>query len=80
MMSINHGIENHVVFVACITMWFSSAGREWKQEIGQDVKGLIHIREGRRLSRYGGVRIIATIAKNMDIKEPLVGSSIQRSV
>lgn len=30
MMNKNHGIENHVVFVACITMWLSSAGREWQ--------------------------------------------------
>lgn len=29
MMNKNHGIENHVVFVVCITMWLLSAGREW---------------------------------------------------
>ena len=32
MVNINHGVENDVVVVVCITMWLLSARRQWKQE------------------------------------------------
>ena len=81
MMRRNHGTENHVVFVACITKWFLSAGRlEWEQERREDVKGLLHIREGRRLTRFARRIIFATIAIEVDIKETHVEGLIQSSV
>ena len=45
MMSRNHGIENHIVFLVCITMWLLSARREWKREREWGMKGLLHIKE-----------------------------------
>jgi len=44
------------------------------------MKSLLHIREGRRLSRSRGRRIFVVIAIKVDIKEPHVGDSIQTSI
>jgi len=44
------------------------------------MKGLIHIRERTRLTRYGGRRIFKIFETEVDIKEPHVRGSIQSNV
>lgn len=44
------------------------------------MKGLLHIKEGKRLSRFGGRRVFEIIATQVDIKELHVGGSIQSNV
>jgi len=43
------------------------------------VKDIMHIREGRSLSRLGGRRIFSIIEIEVDIKEPHVGGTIQEA-
>jgi len=40
------------------------------------MKGLLHIKEGRRLSRFRGRIFFTHIATEVDIEEPHVGGSI----
>lgn len=79
MMNIIFAIENHVVFVAFITMLLVSVGKGWQHERGQEAKGLLHIREERRSNMSGGIRICETIITSMGIKELHFGSSIHRN-